>query len=345
MSEQPARPRPSLLSRVRRRLAMQRQARKGAVSGLRSQWTAYPRKWRRDRSLNMDFETLGEEWGGPQFADAIVDDLVGTRIDRDSDVLELGCGGGKFSQRLAPRVRSLVCSDISRAMLNQTRGELELRGLADGVEFKQLNGIDFEGIPDDSVDFIFSYDVQLHLQPQNVFSYMLDAKRVLRPGGVFMVHQIDLNSSGGIDQFLMQHEAMTWNYALNSPWRTGHIYYMSRDQMEALADVAGVAELEIVEDFPGRDSELWPITGDRDIFGFMRYRPSRLDGLAEAGARLLQGENDETVWVVLADGTRAAIRSPLQFNRAGLSWDAIERVDAATLGGIPEVDSPLAAWE
>ena len=35
-----------------------------------------PEEVGRHRYLNLDFETLGEEWGGPQFADAIVDQLV-----------------------------------------------------------------------------------------------------------------------------------------------------------------------------------------------------------------------------------------------------------------------------
>lgn len=331
-----------LREKVTRRLR-RRTDRGRAVSGLRSQWSAYPKNWKRHRHLNLDFETLGEEWGGPEFADAVVDDLVGSRLGPDMDVLEIGCGGGKFSQRIAPKVRSLIAADISPAMIEQTRGELARRGIEANVTFKQLNGISFEGVESKSLDFVFSYDVQLHMQPQNVYSYMLDARRVLRPGGVFMLHQINLASKGGMGHFLSQFHEDTWDYAFDSPARLGHIYFMSRDQMSALADAAGL-ELEIVDDFPGENSPLYDITSGRDLFGFMKAKPSRLDE-AGASARVVQVEADPTVWVVLADGTRAAVRSAVQFDRAGLSWDAIELVSSDSLAAIPETDTPLKTWE
>jgi SAM-dependent methyltransferase len=317
----------------------------GAVSGLRSQWSAYPKLWREDKSLNLGFTTLGEEWGGPKFADAIVERLAAEYLGPDVDVLELGCGGGKFSRRIAPRVRSLVCADISAPMLEQTRNELARQGDAEGVEFCQLSGIDFHGIPDSSVDFIFSYDVQLHMQPQNIFSYMLDARRILRPGGTFMLHQINLDSPGGIDQFQSQFLHDTWDQALDSPRRLGHIYFMSRDQMSALAEAAGMKLERLVDDFPGRDDELWGVTRDRDIFGFMRPLESRLGALKGTGARLLKATGSEMIWVVLPDGTRAAIQSADQFERAGFAWSKVEVVSEAELAGIAETQEPLKLWE
>lgn len=329
----------------RARRAIRRRRRNGrAVSGLRSQWSAYPKKWKRHRYLNMDFETLGEEWGGPQFADAIVDELVAEYLGPDVDVLEIGCGGGKFSQRIAPKVRSLICADISPAMIAQTRGELSRRGVAENVSYQVLNGTDFSGVADNSLDFIFSYDVQLHMQPQNVFSYMKDARRVLRPGGIFMLHQINLNSDGGMDHFIRQFEEQTWDFAFDSPARLGHIYFMSEDQMTALADAAGLAMDEIVDDFPGEDSPLYAVTSGRDLIGFMHAKPSRLLD-AGSSTRLMRTANDATVWALLVDGTRVAIASARQFERAGFSWDAIQEVSADELGEIPVASEPLATWE
>lgn len=329
----------------RARRAIRRRRRNGrAVSGLRSQWSAYPKKWKRHRYLNMDFETLGEEWGGPQFADAIVDQLVADHLGPDVDVLEIGCGGGKFSQRIAPRVRSLVCADISPAMIAQTRGELTRRGVGENVSYQVLTGTDFTGVADNSLDFIFSYDVQLHMQPQNVFSYMKDARRVLRPGGVFMLHQIDLNSEGGLAHFIRQYEEQTWDFAFDSPARLGHIYFMSADQMSALTDSAGLELEAIVDDFPGEDSPLYPVTSGRDLIGFMRATPSRL---LDAGptTRLMRTAGDETVWALLVDGTRAAITSARQFDRAGFSWDAIQELSDQELAEIPVASAPLQSWE
>ena len=79
-----------------------------------------------------------------------------------------------------------MCTDISPAMIDRTRANLLGRGLGQR-RYRVLDGIDFTGVPSASADFIFSYDVLLHVQPQNVFSYLLDARRVLRDGGVFML--------------------------------------------------------------------------------------------------------------------------------------------------------------
>mgnify|MGYP001944535743 CR=1 FL=1 len=328
-----------LTEKVRRTLRRRRSHR--AVSGLKSQWSAYPAKWRKHEYLNLGSETLGEEWGGPEFASLIVDELVADYLTPDTDVVELGCGGGKFSQRIAPRVKSLTCCDISPQMIDQTKRELADRGVDENVSFEVLNGIDFTGLESNSADFIFSYDVQLHLQPQNVFSYLVDAVRVLRPGGVFMLHQIKLDSPGGMDHFLSQYYAHTWDFAFDSSERLGHVYFMSEGQMRALATAAGMKTLDVIDDFPGRDSRYYNVTRDRDLFGFFEAGRSRLTGKQ----RVVKAEGDETVWAVLDGGERVAIRSSQQFERAGFAWDDLQAVSAEELATIPESASPLEHWE
>lgn len=54
-------------------------------------------------------------------------DLVGER--HDARVLDLGCGGGHVSFRLAPLVREVVAYDLSPAMLEVVRMEATRRGL------------------------------------------------------------------------------------------------------------------------------------------------------------------------------------------------------------------------
>jgi hypothetical protein len=230
-------------------------------------------------------------------------------------------------------------------MIAQTTNELAKRGVDKNVSFQLLNGVDFTGVEPDSVDFVFSYDVQLHLQPQNVYSYLLDARRVLRDGGVFMLHQINLDSDGGRTHFLAQYYEETWDYAFDSPSRLGHIYYMSRDQMTSLAELAGLDVIKIVEDFPGEDSPLYSVTSGRDLFGFFKAKPSRLDGLSAKSPRIVKLKNDDEVWVVIEDGTRVAIRAPQQFDRAGFSWDSIEEVTAEQMSAMPVAERKLELWE
>ena len=309
-----------------------------AVEALRDSWSRYPEDWKRDPGLNLGATTLGEEWGGPAFADFIVE-LVSPYLRPDVDVLELGCGGGKFSRRLAPRCRSLICTDISADMVEHTKEEIRQAGFDDKVSYRILNGVNFAGVKDASADFIFSYDVQLHLQPQNVFSYMLDARRVLRQDGVLMLHQINLDSEGGMGHFLGQYSVDTWKRSFDDPRRRGHIYYMSADQMTALANEAGL-QLERIE----HDSEQFrQVTRGRDLIGFLRKQRGRLEPASDDGLELVKAQDDFTVYAVI-DGRRVRFGSSRQFERAGLRWEDVRELSPDAVQEIPD-GGTLELWE
>jgi 2-polyprenyl-3-methyl-5-hydroxy-6-metoxy-1,4-benzoquinol methylase len=314
----------------------------GAIEALRRTWSSYPEEWDRDAGLNKGAATLGEEWGGPAFADLLVE-LVDPYLGSDIDVLELGCGGGKFSGRLAPKCRSLLCTDISPEMISRTRLMLRERGLDGNVQYSVLNGVDFKGIPDQSVDFIFSYDVQLHLQPENVFSYLLDARRVLRDNGVLMLHQVNLASDGGMDHFLAQFHFGSWQFDLYDARRRGFMYFMSGDQMRALADAARLVVDRIIDDFPPESSGLRYVTRGRDLIGFFRLMPSRLRNVPPTSLRLVRAAGEPTVYAIL-DGHRVAFASARQFTAAGFRMENVDQLAQADLADFREGE-PLAPWE
>lgn len=314
----------------------------GAMEALRRTWSRYPEEWDGNAALSLGAETLGEEWGGPEFADLVVD-LVDAYLGPEKDVLELGCGGGKFSGRLAPRCRSLLCTDISSEMIEHTRKTLGERGVDQNVDYAVVNGVDFTGVPDASVDFIFSYDVQLHLQPENVFSYMKDARRVLRNEGVFMLHQVNLASEGGVDHFMNQFHYGAWKCDLYDARRRGFMYFMSGDQMRTLADATRLLIDRIVDDFPPTSSPLWHVTRGRDLIGFFKLLPSRISGMVPGSVRLLRVRDEPTIYAVL-DGERVAFASSLQFTAAGFHMERVEEVSSEALSEFPE-GKPLAPWE
>jgi 2-polyprenyl-3-methyl-5-hydroxy-6-metoxy-1,4-benzoquinol methylase len=327
-------------SRIAPRRLMARRV--DAVDALRLAWSRYPEEWKSDPALSMGAETLGDEWGGPEFADRIIE-LVGPYLGPQVDVLELGCGGGKFSRRLAPRCRSLLCSDISSEMIDHTHATLSARGLGENVDYVVLNGLDFSGVPDESADFIFSYDVLLHLPPENVFSYMCDARRVLRDNGILMLHQVNLASQAGMEHFLKQYFAGSWRLDFHNPRRRGHMYFMSEDQMRAIADAARLVVEEIVADFPSTDSKPADAVHGRDLIGFFRLMPSRLRNIAPDSVRLVRAEGEPMVYAVL-DGARVAFASSRQFIAAGFLMQRIELLTTAELAQLAE-GQPLAPWE
>ena len=48
------------------------------------------------------------------------------------------------------------------------------------------------GVTTASVDFAFTFDVFVHVEPEGIGAYLKEIERVLRPGGVAVVHYGDV---------------------------------------------------------------------------------------------------------------------------------------------------------
>lgn len=111
--------------------------------------------------------------------------LAGRRVRR---VLDLGCGTGKQTVLLAPRVEEVWAIDISAASLAQAEARCRKAGCTNVRFFRQS----IETLPAEtaSVDAIFSYgDVISHLH-DTYPAVFRESARVLVPGGV-MGFEID----------------------------------------------------------------------------------------------------------------------------------------------------------
>jgi SAM-dependent methyltransferase len=106
----------------------------------------------------------------------------GIRPDRAQTVLEIGCGIGRMTTRLAELYGQVIGLDISAVMLERARTVLRD---APNVRLVHGNGHDLAGIADASVDAVFSYIVLQHIPTAaGQLAYLREARRVLRPGGV-----------------------------------------------------------------------------------------------------------------------------------------------------------------
>ncbi len=102
--------------------------------------------------------------------------------DPAGSLLEIGCGMGRMTARLAELFRSVVALDISSEML--ARARLVLPHLTN-VTWIHGNGHDLSGIADASVDVVFSYIVLQHVPTvEGQLEYVREARRVVKPGGV-----------------------------------------------------------------------------------------------------------------------------------------------------------------
>lgn len=136
-----------------------------------------------------DWSRGGDEWNDtddPELWKAtLIDEVLLPYLGDAQAVLEIGPGAGRWSEVIAPRVERLVVVDVTPRALELTRERL---GDPAGVEYVLSDGGTFASVHDASIDFVWSFDVFVHIAPLDVASYVAEIARVLRPGGGAVVH-------------------------------------------------------------------------------------------------------------------------------------------------------------
>jgi SAM-dependent methyltransferase len=100
-------------------------------------------------------------------------------------VLDLGCGKGRFARALRDRGARVVGLDVSEAMLAGADGSGldRVRGSARRLPFRPS-----------SFDAVIAVEIFEHLAPRAVDDVCAEVRRVLRPGGTFVVVDKNLYS-------------------------------------------------------------------------------------------------------------------------------------------------------
>jgi SAM-dependent methyltransferase len=99
-------------------------------------------------------------------------------------VLEIGCGAGRMTKRIAEDFTRVIACDVSEGMIEYAREKVTARN----IDWRLSDGAALPA-PDHSVDSVFSCHVLQHLESCDVqIRCFREIHRVLRPGGTFMVH-------------------------------------------------------------------------------------------------------------------------------------------------------------
>lgn len=115
------------------------------------------------------------------------------RLDLNN-VIELACGHGRHSERVAPNAGSLTLIDVFEANLDKCRNRLEEK--FKNVKYLLGNGYDFGPVDDSSATAIFSYDAMVHFSMDIMLSYLEDTARVLKQGGMALYHHSNYPGPG-----------------------------------------------------------------------------------------------------------------------------------------------------
>lgn len=122
---------------------------------------------------------------GEHFVQVLADPvLVGLARNR---ALDLGCGLGRITRALAERFEEVLAVDVSAEMVRRAEA-LHPAAEFPSISFHATDGVSLP-LENESVDFVFSYEVFQHLPSREVMRLnLLEVARVLRPDGLALIH-------------------------------------------------------------------------------------------------------------------------------------------------------------
>lgn len=159
------------------------------------------------------------------------------RSVKGASVVDIGCGIGRLTQHMLHEdISAYLGLDIVPQILD------EARKIAGGdSRFRFDTPIDCK-IPlgDAEADVVVAYSVITHLMDEEIFDYLLDARRVLRPGGFAFFSFLDF--------FNNQHQADFFKHVQHHRQGQGDILaFTTRDVLALFGDRAGFSNVEFLD--------------------------------------------------------------------------------------------------
>jgi ubiquinone/menaquinone biosynthesis C-methylase UbiE len=130
-----------------------------------------------------------------------------------SNTVELACGYGRHSERVAPRAGQLILVDVFQTNLEQCRIRL---AAYQNISYLLGNGYNFQPIPDSSITAIFSYDAMVHFSMNVMLRYLQDSARILKPGGMAQYHHSNFPGPGAAHYGQNPHARNVMDFSLFS---------------------------------------------------------------------------------------------------------------------------------
>lgn len=144
---------------------------------------------------NYDWSHQGEEWtDSATWRQALIEDVLKRHLQPNSTVLEIGPGAGRWSETLATLSKKLILVDLTESSIAHCRNRLKTH---EHVAYHQNNGRDLSFVFRDSVDFVWSFDVFVHVSPADTAQYLEEIQKILSPGGIAIIHHPAMGGARG----------------------------------------------------------------------------------------------------------------------------------------------------
>ena len=176
-------------------MRLEREQRRGVLGPAHRAWRGNSADENDRRWSGWDWSGKGEEWTlSAAWKQALIDEVLIPLIPAGSSVLEIGPGGGRWTEHLLARADRLTLVDVSARPLELCR-ERFAADLA-RIDFVRSSGGDMPGVAAGSIEAVWSFDVLVHVAPSDLAGYLGEIARVLVPGGVAVLHHSDGRNRG-----------------------------------------------------------------------------------------------------------------------------------------------------
>ncbi len=142
----------------------------------------------RSPAASVALYSIGDETALDNATQDVIALMRGARLlGRDRDMLDLGCGIGRFIRALAPELRHVTGLDISQKMISEAQRRC---AHLSNVRLAVSSGRDLATIEDASIDLILAADVFPYLVQVDLAlaaTHLREAARVLRRGGAMLI--------------------------------------------------------------------------------------------------------------------------------------------------------------
>ena len=99
-------------------------------------------------------------------------------------IAEIGPGGGKWTEFLQARCRTVYLVDVAEKPLELCRARF---ASATNIEYLLSDGRSLP-VATQALDGVWSFDAFVHINPLDIRQYFQEFARTLKPGGVAVIH-------------------------------------------------------------------------------------------------------------------------------------------------------------
>jgi SAM-dependent methyltransferase len=152
-------------------------------------------------------------------------------------LLDFGCGSGRLAVQVIPVLRGghYLGVDVSQTMINLARDRVAhlYPNQPCQVSWTQLTEPPFS-VADASIDMVCAFSVFTHLEHEDTYRYLKDARRIVRPGGRFIFSCLPMMLADAQGVFLASAAR-----DFHGRWSMTRDVTTSVDLMNAVATLAG----------------------------------------------------------------------------------------------------------